>query len=75
MSRTVTVLLIYHRHKPIDSINLLGSQWRPNIFLGTYGKPIISLIKIVSHLCTKTVDGLIYIATGSTNRQQEILLI
>jgi hypothetical protein len=25
MSRIVTVILIYHRHKPIDSINLLGS--------------------------------------------------
>jgi hypothetical protein len=25
MSRIVIVILIYHRHKPIDSINLLGS--------------------------------------------------
>jgi hypothetical protein len=25
MPRIVTVILIYHRHKPIDSINVLGS--------------------------------------------------
>jgi hypothetical protein len=25
MSRIVIVILIYHRHKPIDSINVLGS--------------------------------------------------
>jgi hypothetical protein len=25
MSRIAIVILIYHRHKPIDSINLLGS--------------------------------------------------
>jgi hypothetical protein len=25
MSRIVIVILIYHRHKPVDSINLLGS--------------------------------------------------
>jgi hypothetical protein len=25
MSRIVIVILIYHRHKPINSINLLGS--------------------------------------------------
>jgi hypothetical protein len=28
MSRIVLVILIYHRHKPIDSINLLGSNPR-----------------------------------------------
>jgi hypothetical protein len=32
MSRIVTVLLIYHRHRPIDSINLLGSSLRRNVF-------------------------------------------
>jgi hypothetical protein len=32
MSRIVTVVLIYHRHDPKDRINLLGSQWRSNVF-------------------------------------------
>jgi hypothetical protein len=32
MSRIVIVILLYHRHKPIDSINLLGSQRRRNVF-------------------------------------------
>jgi hypothetical protein len=32
MSRLVIVILIYHRHKPIDSINLLGLYWRRNVF-------------------------------------------
>jgi hypothetical protein len=31
MSRIVTVILIYHRHKPVDNIDLLGSQWRRNV--------------------------------------------
>jgi hypothetical protein len=31
-SRIVIVILIYHRHKPIDSINLLGSERRYNVF-------------------------------------------
>jgi hypothetical protein len=26
MSRIMIVILIYHRHKPMDSINLLGSR-------------------------------------------------
>jgi hypothetical protein len=32
MSSTMIVTLIYHRHKPTDAINLLGSQWRRNVF-------------------------------------------
>jgi hypothetical protein len=32
MSRIVIVILIYRRHKPIDSINLLGSQRRRYVF-------------------------------------------
>jgi hypothetical protein len=38
MSRIVIVMLIYLRHKPIDSINLLGSQWRRNVFPVRYGQ-------------------------------------
>jgi hypothetical protein len=36
MSRIVILILIYHRHKPIDSINLLGLQRRRNVFLVRY---------------------------------------
>jgi hypothetical protein len=32
MSRIAIVILIYHRHKPVDRINLLGTQWRLNVF-------------------------------------------
>jgi hypothetical protein len=38
VSRIVTVILIYHRHKPIDVINLLGSQRRGNVFPERYGQ-------------------------------------
>jgi hypothetical protein len=38
MSRIVIVILIYHPHKPIDSINLLGSQRRRNVFPVRYGQ-------------------------------------
>jgi hypothetical protein len=38
MSRIVIVILIYHSHKPIDSINLLGSKWRRNVFPVRYGQ-------------------------------------
>jgi hypothetical protein len=38
MSRIVIVILIYHHHKPIDSINLLGLQWRCNVFPVRYGQ-------------------------------------
>jgi hypothetical protein len=38
MSRIVIVILIYHRHKPIDSINLLDSYWRRNVFPVRYGQ-------------------------------------
>jgi hypothetical protein len=34
----VIVMLIYHRHKPIDSINLLGSERRCNVFPVRYGQ-------------------------------------
>jgi hypothetical protein len=38
MFRIVIVILIYHRHKPVDSINLLGSQRRRNVFPMGYGQ-------------------------------------
>jgi hypothetical protein len=38
MSRIVIVILIYHRHKPIDSINLLGSFRRLKVFPVNYGQ-------------------------------------
>jgi hypothetical protein len=38
MSRIVIVILIYYRHKPIYSINLLGSLSRRNVFPVRYGQ-------------------------------------
>jgi hypothetical protein len=38
MSRIVIVILIYHRHKPMDSINLLGCYRRRNVFPVRYGQ-------------------------------------
>jgi hypothetical protein len=38
MSRIVIDILICHRHNPIDSINLLGSQRRRNVFSVMYGQ-------------------------------------
>jgi hypothetical protein len=38
MSRIVIVILIYRRHKPRDSINLLGSYRRRNVFPVRYGQ-------------------------------------
>jgi hypothetical protein len=38
MSRIVIVILIYHSHKPIHSINLLGSQRRRNVIPVRYGQ-------------------------------------
>jgi hypothetical protein len=38
MSRIVIVILMYHRHTPIDSINLLGSYRRRNVFPVKYGQ-------------------------------------
>jgi hypothetical protein len=32
------VILIYHRHKPIDIISLLGSQRKRNVFPVRYGQ-------------------------------------
>jgi hypothetical protein len=40
MSKIVIVILIYHRHKPIDSINLLDSLRRRNVFPVRWRKPI-----------------------------------
>jgi hypothetical protein len=34
----IVIVLIYHRHKPIDSINLLDSQRRRNVFPVRYGQ-------------------------------------
>jgi hypothetical protein len=38
MSRIVIVMLIYRRHKPIDSINLLDLCRRYNVFPVRYGQ-------------------------------------
>jgi hypothetical protein len=38
MSKIVIVILVYHRHKLIDSINLLGLQWRRDVFPVRYGQ-------------------------------------
>jgi hypothetical protein len=35
MSRIVIVILIYHHHKPIDSIKLLGFVCHTDVILGT----------------------------------------
>jgi hypothetical protein len=40
MYRIVIVILIYLRHKTIDSINLLGSYGRRNVFPVGTDKPI-----------------------------------
>jgi hypothetical protein len=51
MSIIVIVILIYHRHKPIDSINLLGSSRRCNVFPVRY-EQIYSV-----ELCKRHYDG------------------
>jgi hypothetical protein len=38
MSKIVIVILIYHRHKPINSINLFGSYRGRNVFPVRYGQ-------------------------------------
>jgi hypothetical protein len=38
ISRIVIVILIYYRHKPIGSINLLGSYRRRKVFPVRYGQ-------------------------------------
>jgi hypothetical protein len=42
MPRIVIVILIYHRHKPIDIINLWGSYRRRNVSPKSYGQTYIS---------------------------------
>jgi hypothetical protein len=37
-AQIVIVILIYHGHKPIDSMNLLSSLRRRNMFPVTYGQ-------------------------------------
>jgi hypothetical protein len=46
MSRIVTVILIYHPHKRIDRINLLGSYRRRNAFPVKYGQTYRSNLNI-----------------------------
>jgi hypothetical protein len=36
--RVSEIILIYHRHKPIDSITMLGSYRRRNVFPVRYGQ-------------------------------------
>jgi hypothetical protein len=38
MTRTMIVILIYHCHKPIGSINLLDSKQGRNVFPVSYGQ-------------------------------------
>jgi hypothetical protein len=38
LSRNVIVIIMYHRHKPIDRINLLDSQRRRNVFPVRFGQ-------------------------------------
>jgi hypothetical protein len=38
MFRIAIVLIIYHPHKPTDSINLIGSQRRRNMLPVRYGQ-------------------------------------
>jgi hypothetical protein len=38
MSKIVVVILIYHHHKPVHSINLLGSERGSNVFPVRYGQ-------------------------------------
>jgi hypothetical protein len=38
MSRIVIVILIYQHHKPVDTINLLDSERRRNVFPVRYGQ-------------------------------------
>jgi hypothetical protein len=38
MSRIVIVILVCHRHEPIDNINLSGSLRRRNVFPVRYGQ-------------------------------------
>jgi hypothetical protein len=38
MSRIAIVILIYHIHKPIYKVNLLGSSRRRNVFPVRYGQ-------------------------------------
>jgi hypothetical protein len=45
MSSIVIVTLIYHRHKSMDSINLLGSEWRRNVFAVRDEHPLRALSK------------------------------
>jgi hypothetical protein len=40
MSRIVIVIIIYHRHKPIDSVNLLAFKGDVMCFLSGTVKPI-----------------------------------
>jgi hypothetical protein len=40
MSRIVLVILLYHRQKAIESINLLDSKRRRNVFPVRYRQPI-----------------------------------
>jgi hypothetical protein len=38
MSRIIIVVIIYHHHNPTDSVKLLDSQRRRNVFLVRYGQ-------------------------------------
>jgi hypothetical protein len=45
MSIIVIVMLMYHRHKPIDNINLLDLQRRRNVFLVRYEQTYRSYLR------------------------------
>jgi hypothetical protein len=57
MSRIVIVILIYHRHKPIDSINLLGSYRRRNVFPVRCTDKPIDLIYAVNSVQLIATEG------------------
>jgi hypothetical protein len=58
MSRTVVVILIYHRHKATDIINLLGLERRHNMFPVRYEHyPLCVLNKEQGDKSVKKCDG------------------
>jgi hypothetical protein len=72
MSRIVIVILIYHCHKPINSINLLGSKRRRNVFPVSCGQTyrVEMSFKIKGRMMdnVKNCDSYINIPSSQTYR-------